>query len=213
MTLGRFIELERDVAFEGTYAADAHGYRLDVRHAETERLDASLASEREPEDPLPRFRDAYLRARHATPLSVLVAERDLPTRIHPELVVIEADRAARARHLSLAAYLTETGTVDAAFVCVLLDVAAAVVLGWEVQGRCFTVRMDLVVRRAEVPADVDLVALGDRRTRPDLRVASQPVQIGELRIGPTEIGVLLADTELTTAYAHGTITLVPARRA
>lgn len=209
--LGQPIHLDTEIPFDGRYLADASAYRLEVRHAESAKLEATLASTVLAADPIARFRDAHSRTRVEEPLARVTAERDLPMSVHTDLLLVEADRKTRERCVSLSAYLTERDTVDAVLVCVLLDVVGAVVLAWETQGHCYTLRMDLTIHQAEIPAEVDLVALGLRETSPDEGVRARPVEVAGRSFGPTAVDVLLADAALTTPYASGRITVLPAR--
>lgn len=209
--LGQPIPLDTDLPFDGRYSSDASGYRLEVRHSESAKLEATLASTALVGDPIARFRDAYASARSEEPIARITAERDLPMSVHTDLLLVDADRVTRERCVSLSAYLTEQGAVDAVLVCVLLDVVGAVVLAWEIQGHCFTLRMDLTIHQAEIPAEVDLVALGLRKTSSDEEARARPVEIGGRSYGPTAVDVLLADASLTTPYASGRITVIPAR--
>lgn len=211
LRLRRAIDLGTPIGFRGTYEA-GDDFRLSVEHGEGDRLAASLRRAHVQDDPIERFRERALAIRDAEPGARMVAERDLRVDIHPELVRIDASADARRTTSTLSTYLAPDGSVDAALVCMLLDVVGAVVLGWDVQGRCYTVRMQVVVASPTIGADEDLIALADRRTRPDPSVGMRPVDLGDRLVEPTEVAVLLTDPELRRAHAWGSITMVAATR-
>ena len=211
--LGKPLVLEESIPFDGRYAHDERGFVLEVRHADSDRLKTRVTTDTTTCAKLERFRALhadYLAHRDEAPE---VKVRDVAVRGRPEVIVIEAGVDVRRGTPTLAALLDRDGSADAALGCVLLDIAAAVVLGWELDSRCYTVRMELVLERSRIPANVDVVALGDRAMTPDTSVPIEPVDVRGRLVGPMAIDVLLADAALETVFAHGTITLVPKRGA
>jgi len=87
----------------------------------------------------------------------------------------------------------------------------AAVAGWQLQGHCYTVALDLTIVRERAEPDADLVVMGHRTTRPDPDSPFRPVEVrGEL-VGPIVVDVALADAALETLYAFGTVTMLPVR--
>lgn len=211
LSLGRAIYLEEPVPFEGRYTRDAEGYRLEIRHGEGDRLVGTLRSTAIEGDPLAPFRDPYARARTRPPLAEVQAQYDQQARIDEELVLLRVDPAARRELRSVSQVVAPDNSVDAMFHCVQLDVVGAVVAGWQLQGHCYTVALDLTIVRERAEPDADLVVMGHRTTRPDPDSPFRPVEVrGEL-VGPIVVDVALADAALETLYAFGTVTMLPVR--
>lgn len=136
----------------------------------------------------------------------LDAAGTVPVELGQSVAAIRAPSPAAAdRGNTLARYLTLDDSADAVWACTALDLLAAVVQGVAWQSHVFTVRMDLSI--ATHPTDRSVCLLADRTTTPDSLVRLAPVSKG----GPMKVAVWMGDADLHTTYAHGDITLYPAR--
>ena len=136
-------------------------------------------------------------------------------RFYRELTVMPLDRAMRMGGApSSARFMREDGGVDASAMCIGLDLLAAVTQGYAWNSHIFTTRIDLVIEAGSIDGSVELVMLADRASEPDPECHVRPVAMRDgSEHGPTKVRVLLADVDVTRAYAHGTFTLVPVKRS
>jgi hypothetical protein len=193
--------------FSGRYS-DGEDWRLETRFLDDARLDAvATPAAAPPPEMMARFSSLH---KEDEPVFEIMALDTVRVCIGSKLVsAAAASPEALDEGTGVGRFITPEGKADAAWICVVLDLIAAVVQGIAWRSHVLTVRMDLSI--ATRVLDGPVLLLGDRQTRPDERVPLRPLNVGEEQRGARAVTVLLTDPGIEHAHAWGEISLYPSR--
>lgn len=208
----RSLPLDEDVPFDASYTVGEHGWRLETRFQDTERLRATVRQL--PDEPLmtaaerERWKALYAQS---TPSDGSFKLFGATIHIARDMVYLESDRPRQtAPDSQIVRLLDDGGHYGPAFMATQMDAIGASGRGTVMRHPHFTKRFELNIAQGRIPGDTHVLCLADRTSIvEDTASGTSAVEIKGEMWGTAVVPVALFDSAFEHVYATGRVTVHP----